>query len=175
MPDAALGAYLILGQLQVRVLGQPLRQARPRHTHGFELNTQTYTPFFGPYNTHQPVPLGNTVTPVQMSGPSLWRTSNSGAASQFVPNSEQNMSHPSSNSHISLDEFTQLNHQLDYIDEHDKRGDIATCLVDDVLDNIEANETAAEAETRASEARTDSALHKYLLSVRKRLSAEIKK
>lgn len=43
------------------------------------------------------------------------------------------------------------------------------------MDSIEANETVAEAETRASEARTDSVLQKYFLSVRKRLSAEIKK
>ncbi|KAJ7754699.1 hypothetical protein DFH07DRAFT_959733 [Mycena maculata] len=87
-----------------------------------------------------------------------------------------------SNSHFSLDDFTQLNQQLNYIDEHDEHGDIAAddqlidgSLVDEVLDTIESNMATAEAETQASEASTDSTLQKQLLSVRKRLTAEIKK
>ncbi|KAJ6557976.1 hypothetical protein B0H19DRAFT_1291330 [Mycena capillaripes] len=157
---------------KTRVLGQPLRQApRLQHSHSVTLH-----PFFG---THQP-PLGSPASPLVQSGRgSLWSTvgtSTSGAASQLV--CEQD----TSNSHISLGNFTQLNDQLDYIEEHDEHGDIATgdqlinnSLVDEVLDTVEANEAAAEAETHTSEAQTDSALHKHLLSVQKRLSAEIQK
>ncbi|KAJ6489576.1 hypothetical protein C8R47DRAFT_1124811 [Mycena vitilis] len=163
-----------------RVLGQLLRQA-PRSQLAPRVEP---SPFFGPYNTHQPIPLGNPDTPTGRA--SLWATvrpSRSGVSSQPVLSSQQNVSpRGTSSSHISLNDLTQLNDQLDYIDEHDELGDIAAgdqviddSLLDDILDTIEANETVAEAETRQSEAATDSALHTFLLSVRKRLSMEIKK
>ncbi|KAJ6590674.1 hypothetical protein DFH09DRAFT_1140004, partial [Mycena vulgaris] len=141
--------------------------------------------FFGPYDTHQPVPLGNSASPRTQTSRSMWSvvgTSSDGAASQRPLNIEQNMSPPSSNSHISLDDFTQLNQQLEYIDEHDEHGDIAAgdqaingSLVDEVFDTLESNMTTAEVETQASEASPNSAVHKQLLSVRKRLTEEIKR
>ncbi|KAJ7159338.1 hypothetical protein C8R43DRAFT_948267 [Mycena crocata] len=147
---------------KTRVLGPPLRQSESaRH---LQLSTGTFNSFFGPYNTHQHVPLGNPViSPLQTAGPSLWstvRTSSNTAALQHAPNETQNQS---SNSHISLDDFTQLNQQLDYIDEHDEHGDIAAgdqiideSLIDQVLDTVEANLSTAEAEKQASEANIDS-------------------
>ncbi|KAJ7151286.1 hypothetical protein C8R43DRAFT_951101 [Mycena crocata] len=110
------------------------------------------------------------------------RTSADRAALRSGPSAAQNRSNPSSNSHISVDDFTQLNQQLDYIDEHDEHGDIVAgdqiideSLIDQVLDTVEANLSPAEAAKQASEADIDSDLHKQLVSVLKRLTAEIKK
>ncbi|KAJ7136578.1 hypothetical protein C8R44DRAFT_728563 [Mycena epipterygia] len=125
---------------------KPLRMpARPQHAQGLEPSPQTYHRFFGPYNTHQPV-SGNSASPHTQISRSMWSV-------------------VASNSHISLDDLTQHNQQLEYIDEHDEHGDIAAG--DQVIDGSLVDE--------ASEASPDSAVHKQLLSVRKRLTEEIKR
>ncbi|KAJ6532970.1 hypothetical protein B0H19DRAFT_1187271, partial [Mycena capillaripes] len=154
---------------KTQVLGQPLRQACPQHSHGLTLH-----PFFGPYNTHQPVPLVSPVSPlVQSRRGSLWSTvgtSTSGAASQLHQ------------IHISLGNFTQLNDQLDYIEEHDEHGDIATGdqLIDDSLvDEVWTLPRQMRLQQRLKHIPRGSngfcLTKKHLLSLRKRLSAEIQK
>ncbi|KAJ7875171.1 hypothetical protein B0H14DRAFT_2568940 [Mycena olivaceomarginata] len=75
--------------------------------------------------------------------------------------------------------FTQLNEQLEYIEEHDEYADIATCdsiidesLSDDASDNAELNAKAAEPETWSSQPAETPVLHNYLLAVHKRLRQE---
>jgi hypothetical protein len=77
--------------VKTRVLGQTFRQThRSQIARGLESSTEIYSPFFGPYHSHQPIPLGNSVTPVQNGRPSMWSTvgmSGREAASQLMPNS----------------------------------------------------------------------------------------
>ncbi|KAK7034886.1 hypothetical protein R3P38DRAFT_2518492, partial [Favolaschia claudopus] len=85
-------------------------------------------------------------------------------------------------SRISADDLAALNQQLDYINEHDEHGDVATgdqeineSLIDEVFDNLESNQTAAEVEFEASEAQPGSVLQNQLRGVLKRLLKEINK
>ncbi|KAJ7444453.1 hypothetical protein FB451DRAFT_1434299 [Mycena latifolia] len=75
---------------------------------------------------------------------------------------------------------SELNEQLDYIEENDEHADIAAgdriideSLVDELLDNAETNAETAEAETQSSEAGQDTVLHKQLLALKERVSHEI--
>ncbi|KAJ7141480.1 hypothetical protein C8R44DRAFT_932126 [Mycena epipterygia] len=139
--------------------------------------------FFGPYNTHRPVPRGNPI-PMQTGRASFWSdigASRAEAATATAIDSTnsgysvQTATHPN----ISAVDFTQLNEQLNYIEENDEHADIAAddriideSLVDDIADNSESIGAAAEAETQSSEPADHSVLQKQLVDLAKRLSDE---
>ncbi|KAJ6482041.1 hypothetical protein C8R47DRAFT_1283386 [Mycena vitilis] len=160
-----------------RTLGLPLRTA-PRF-----INPAAPAPFFAPYNTNQPVPLGSQTTQTgRATFYAALGTSRTGLAGENTINgSAASSANGSNQTNISQAEFAQLTDQLEYIEEHDEHADIASgdrvindSLIDEVLDSTEAD-APAEAETHSSEPGKESALHKWFVSVRDRLSIEIKK
>ncbi|KAJ6610745.1 hypothetical protein B0H10DRAFT_2224787 [Mycena sp. CBHHK59/15] len=81
---------------------------------------------------------------------------------------------------MSLNNWTQLNSEFQFIAENDEHADIAAgdrvideSLVNEVLDHLESSAGTPEAETQSSEVITDSELHKQLVSVKAQLDAEI--
>ncbi|KAF8174707.1 hypothetical protein K438DRAFT_1848844 [Mycena galopus ATCC 62051] len=161
-----------------RTLGLPLRTASQSLTHNAP------GPFFGLYNTNQPVPLSSQSTETgRATFYSTLGPSRTGLPSENLTDGPAVLAAGAENrSHISVAEFVQLTEQLEYIDEHDEHADIASgdsvindSLVDEVLDATEPNSATAEAETHSSEADKDSVLHKWFVSVRERVSTEVKK
>ncbi|KAJ7790501.1 hypothetical protein B0H14DRAFT_2625938 [Mycena olivaceomarginata] len=114
--------------------------------------------FFRPRNTNQPVPVSESAS--ESSQPA----------------------HPasiSSSVQLSREEFAQLNAQLQFVDENDEYGDIASgdqeiddSLAEATSDNSESDAAAAQAETQSSQPARKSQLHEQLLAVHKRLQRE---
>ncbi|KAJ7433240.1 hypothetical protein B0H11DRAFT_1939665 [Mycena galericulata] len=176
-----------------KTLGQPLLVAPSQRAGGNAGPSSTSRPpdaFFLPCNTNNPVPLGNSaVTPMQTSSRnSFWSAGGLprstaaavGNLSNTGPNNLQASGENPPRTEISVDQFTQLNQELEFIDENDEHADIAAgdrvfdeSLVSEVLDYPEAGTATPEAETQSSEAVKTSVLHKQLVLVKDRLCEEI--
>ncbi|KAJ6610543.1 hypothetical protein B0H10DRAFT_1953786 [Mycena sp. CBHHK59/15] len=93
-------------------------------------SSQAPAAFFRPYNTNLPVPLGDsTNTPAQTGRSSFWPTvgasCSEAAAVESMSNTRQDISHFSAlRTNISLNECTQVNQELEFIDENDEHTDI---------------------------------------------------
>ncbi|KAJ6631347.1 hypothetical protein B0H10DRAFT_2207023 [Mycena sp. CBHHK59/15] len=81
---------------------------------------------------------------------------------------------------MSLNNWTKLNSEFQFIAENEEHTDIAAgdrvideSLINEVLDHLESSTGAPEAETQSSEVIIDSELYKQLVSVKVRLDAEI--
>lgn len=81
---------------------------------------------------------------------------------------------------MSYAQLSQLNQELQFIEENDEFADIAAgdrvideSLIDEVLDNADTSAEATQAETSSSEAKPFSVLSMQLLHVKERLLHEI--
>ncbi|KAJ6593172.1 hypothetical protein B0H19DRAFT_1055800 [Mycena capillaripes] len=155
-----------------RTLGEPLWMPASQAS---QANQAAPTGFFAPYNTDRPIPRGASANP---------RTSfysdlpSSNATTERDTASTLNAL-PSASHGISLQEFSQLSADLNYIEDNDEHADIAAgdrmiddSLVDDILESTEEKTGSLEAETQATEAGKNSKLHEYLKSVKDRIVAE---
>ncbi|KAJ7938082.1 hypothetical protein B0H13DRAFT_2261376 [Mycena leptocephala] len=154
-----------------KTLGQPLIVAPSQRAAGNAGPSSTSRPpaaFFLPHNTNNPAPLGNSaVTPMQTSSRnSFWSAGGLprstaaavGNLSNTGPNNLQaSGENPHTKTEISVNQFAQLNQELDFIDKNDEHADIAAgdrvfdeSLVSEVLDNPEAGTATPEAETQSS-------------------------
>lgn len=77
-------------------------------------------------------------------------------------------------------QYSQLQEELAFLQEHDEHGDIATGthsiddgLSDEIIDMSEDTAAAAEAESEESEVQTESSIHQYLHSVYRDIKKQI--
>ncbi|KAJ7742635.1 hypothetical protein B0H16DRAFT_1464073 [Mycena metata] len=117
--------------------------------------------FFLPRNTNQPVPSGSQQIYAQ-AGRAFW-------ADIVASQSDADTLPAASFSHISSREFTQLNEQLDYVQEHDEHGDISVgdnFIDDSIVDHSvdKSNPETLDPEPETVEPPGNSALHKQLKS-----------
>lgn len=141
--------------------------------------------FFLPRNTNQPVPSGSQQIHAQ-AGRAFWADI---VASQSDADTLPAASCASTLdkfifahvhlavSHISSREFTQLNEQLDYVQEHDEHGDISVgdnFIDDSIVDHSvdKSNPETLDPEPETVEPPGNSALHKQLLALQARLMQE---
>ncbi|KAJ7764812.1 hypothetical protein B0H16DRAFT_429521 [Mycena metata] len=170
----------------------PVAQIEKDNTLGNRMHTSTMSQgtspssipiqaFFLPRNANRPVPSGGRGTiPVPMAGPApFW--SNVGTVRNETTGhnlgsrgSTTSAIDSTSNSHILFGEFTQLNEQLDYMDDHDEHADIASGdrLIDDSFVNDLTGIEETNAEPHAAEPAQSSALHNQLVALQTRLMQE---
>jgi hypothetical protein len=194
-----------------RTLGNPLRLAPHLERARASGSCLTIAPIFRQYNTNNPVPLGNSTTLPPTNRPSFWSTLGASRSEAAVPeNAAIRTGHGFSETapnnigtlmlyllislllipiaaelqHLSPNEFAQLNKDLEYIDENDEHGDIASgdtiidaSLVDEVRGGVDATTDNEEAEIWESpEVDTEEKceLNKQLRSLQRRIIQEIK-
>ncbi|KAJ7707928.1 hypothetical protein B0H16DRAFT_1824162 [Mycena metata] len=148
---------------------------------------ESVAPFFGPYNTHEGRPVVNQTATFASTGrpafwSSVWHRQSGEASSTAQPESPQRGSVPTNvyQPHISPAEFEKLTEQLQFIDENDEYGDIASgdkvindSLVDAILEASGTNPTAMETDSGTAEAENDSVLQKQFIDLKAKLTREI--
>ncbi|KAJ7872089.1 hypothetical protein B0H13DRAFT_2280300 [Mycena leptocephala] len=130
-------------------------------------------PFFLPYTTHRPVPLGNqTIMPAGRS--SLW------SALESPPTVETTISSSVSPSHsvqITALDLARLNEEISYFDENDEHADIAAGdrIIDDSLGDDSPGGTEDTTDTAEAEIPDDEncVLSNQLKAAKKRITSEI--
>ncbi|KAJ7734018.1 hypothetical protein DFH07DRAFT_944774 [Mycena maculata] len=174
-----------------KTLGTQLSVAPSRRTASSTSVSNTVRPaaFFERSNTHRPVPRGSGIANLASNSPqtSFWAGVGSSGSMARTPGDTLNLEQHADTGRasvpdplqISLNAFSELNDQLNYIQDHDEHADIASgdqiideSLVDDVTDNAESNAQVAEAETRSSQPIKDSIIHKQLVALQQRLMRE---
>ncbi|KAJ7917893.1 hypothetical protein B0H13DRAFT_2657659 [Mycena leptocephala] len=116
-------------------------------------------PFFLPYTTHRPVPLGNqTIMPAGIS--SLW------SALESPPTVETTIPSSVSSSHsvqITAFDLAHINEEISYLDESDEHADIAAGdrIIDDSLGDDSPGGTEDTTDTAEAEIPDDENCTKY--------------